>query len=428
MKVDIRYRSYVGEREIAVDFGEGVDLEVISPSDTGAALSDGEIIDALGLPFDPGPGTLYIVNDLDRPTPTERLLALLARRYPGALSGDVIFATGAHKISGSTEDIGRRLLGRLYDSFAGRIYCHDSTADPTVPVGTTPRGTIVDVSSRLFGYDNIVAIGSVEPHWFAGYTGGRKSIVPGIASFETIRQNHSLALSPGIGPAVTTGNPVYEDLQDAATLILEEMGGNAGDAVVVGVNVVSRGDGVYAIFCGPILDSIAPLFDRVGEIYIKKEKPADIVIAIAEAPMDRDLYQAMKSFENVRSVIKGGGSYILVALSPDGVGPPHFSETMELASEKNSIVEHLSGEYRLGDHKFKNPLDFINGGGTITVVSELLYRMSGRISSGREVGFARVCETLEGALEIEMERHRDIDGDVRVLVVKDAVNLVVMAK
>jgi nickel-dependent lactate racemase len=423
MEVNIRYRSYVGEREIAIDLGDGADVEIVSPLDSGTALSDDEIVKALDLPFEPGSGTLYIINDLDRPTPTERLFALLASRYPKALLGDVVIATGAHKISGSIEEIGKRLLGGLSDSFSGKIHFHDSTADPMTSVGGTPRGTVVEVSSRLFEYDNIIALGSVEPHWFAGYTGGRKSIVPGVASFETIRMNHSLALSPDAGPTVTVGNPVYEDLQDAASLVVRKIEGDADHAAVIGINVISRENEIYGISCGPILDSIASLFDRVEEIYIRKAEPSDIAVAVAESPMDRDLYQAMKSFENVRGAIKEGGSYILVASCPDGVGPPHFSETMELASERNFIEKRLAGEYRLGDHKFKNPFDFINRGGTMTVVSEALSR-----ARGGGVGFFTICETVEEAVRIEMGRHENSKDDIRTLVVKDAVNLVVVAK
>ncbi|MBN1573915.1 MAG: DUF2088 domain-containing protein [Deltaproteobacteria bacterium] len=425
MKVVVRYRSYGGEREVTIDPGtpsDSVDLEVVSPAEGVKALTDGEIVEALNLPFEPGTGTLYIVNDLDRPTPTERLLRLLAGRYPGAHSGDVIVATGAHKVPDSVKEAERRILGRLSDSFSGRIHFHDSTADPKVLVGRTPRGTKVEVSSRLFEYDNIVAVGSVEPHWFAGYTGGRKSIVPGVASFETIRQNHFLALSKGSGPVVTAGNPVYEDIQDAASLVVKRL--KEKNVEVFGINVVSRGENIHGVFCGPILDSITPLFDKVEYIYIKEADRADIVIAVAEAPMDRDLYQAMKSFENVRGAIKMGGSYILVASCPDGVGPPHFSETMGLASRGDALTERLSGGYRLGDHKFKNPIGFIDGGGTMTVVSEAL----SRTGYGGEAGFFTVCGTLKDALRKEVERQGGGGGDVRVLVVMDAVNLVVVPK
>ncbi len=424
MKVVVRYRSYEGEREVVIDPGDGADVEVVSPSEGVSVLTDGEITEVLGLPFEPGTKTLYIVNDLDRPTPTERLLKLLARRYPGALSADVVVATGAHKIIGTVGETGRRILGGLFDSFSGRIHFHDSTINPTVPVGRTPRGTGVEVSSSLFEYDNIVAIGSVEPHWFAGYTGGRKSIVPGVASFETIRGNHSLALSKGAGPAVTAGNPVYEDLQDAASLVVKRL--EEKNAAVFGINAVSKGNDIYGVFCGPILDSIAPLFDKVGDIYIKEAERSDIVVAIAEAPMERDLYQAMKSFENVRGAIKDRGSYILVASCTDGVGPPHFSETMELASRGDALAKRLSGEYRLGDHKFKNPIDFIDGGGTMTVVSGALSRYL--MGGVEEVGFFRVCGTLEDALKKELERQKSGDDDIRVLVVKDAVNLVIIPK
>ena len=440
----------MGEREIIIDFQDidlrggdsqggdlrEVDIEVISPYVPADKLDDSEIVDSLTLPFEPGKGTLYIINDLDRPTPTVRLLALLKKRYPKALSGDVLVATGAHRLDGTVENVGRRLLGRLYDSFAGRIFFHDSRNDPTVLAGRTPRGTEVEVSQRLFEYEKVVAIGSVEPHWFAGYTGGRKSLVPGIASFETIRQNHSLALADGVGPLMTSGNPLYEDLEDAAALVVSGLKKERANSTIVAVNTISKGNDIYGISNGPLLANgpilepreslISSLFDKVNEIYIKKVKSADIAIdidiaiAIAEAPMDRDLYQAIKSFENVRGVIKRGGSYILVATCTDGIGPPHFAETMALSANRSDLEKRLSGEYRLGDHKFKNPLDFIKEGGTISVVSEELTK----IGETGDVGFARVFDNLDEALKTEMRRHKD--GDVKVLIVKDAVNLVVM--
>jgi lactate racemase len=427
MKTKISYKSAKGEQEINIDF-QRINIEVVSPSVPATKLDDNQIIDFLILPFEPGKGTLYIINDLDRPTPTVRLLTLLEKRYPKALLGDVLVATGAHKLDSSVEDVGKKLLGGLYGAFLGRIFFHDSRNDPTVLVGKTPKGTVVEVSQRLFEYEKVVAIGSVEPHWFAGYTGGRKSLVPGIASFETIRQNHSLALADGVGPLITFGNPLYEDLDDATDLVVSGAKKRVANSTIVGVNTISKDDDIFGISNGPILghskSSISSLFDKVNEIYIKKAKPADITfdiaIAIAEAPMDRDLYQAMKSFENVRGTIKRGGSYILVASCIDGIGPPHFAQTMALSADKNDFENRLSGEYRLGDHKFKNPLDFIKDGGTISVVSEELLKIGG--TDG--VGFTRIFDNLDDALETEMRRHDS--GDVKVLVVKDAVNLVVM--
>ena len=82
-------------------------------------------------------------------------------------------------------------------------------------LGTTFRGTRVLLNSQIMMADRVLAIGSVEPHYFAGYTGGRKMIVPGIAAYSTIVSNHSLAMEPGAQPLRLLGNPLHEDLMEA---------------------------------------------------------------------------------------------------------------------------------------------------------------------------------------------------------------------
>lgn len=292
--------------------------------------------------------------------------------------------------------------------------------DPTFSCGNTSRRTRVEVSHKLLEYKNVVTIGSVEPHWFAGYTGGRKSLIPGVASFETIRQNHSLVLQDGVGPLITTNNPVFEDLNEATLLILEKIN-DIGGPEIHSINCVSHNDDIFSISSSTVIESMNPLIPDVNKIYRKYTQPADIVIAIASAPMDRDLYQAAKSFENVRTSLRLRASFILVASCMEGIGPPHFSRTMELSRNLDLLKEHLSGEYALGDHKFKNPLRFIEGGGSLCLVSK---NLAGKKNS-EEVGLFSTFRDISSALDTEISRIKKFrNGPIDILIIIDSVNIV----
>jgi nickel-dependent lactate racemase len=367
--------------------------------------------------------TLFIINDLDRPTPTKRILSIFATRYPEARAGTVLVATGAHRIAGSVDAVGGALLGDLYPSFAGRFLIHDAVSDPMEHLGATSRTTPVEISRRFLEHETVVAIGSVEPHWFAGHTGGRKSLVPGIAAFETIRLNHRLALHAGAAPLATVGNPVHEDLTDAARLALARHADRyRSDAGISFVNTVGRDDSVFSVAVGS-LDSSCGLWDSVDAIYRKESPALDIAVAVASAPMDRTLYQAMKSFENIRVAIKPGGTYILVACCVDGLGPADFSETLGLSDDTELVANHLRGEYRLGDHKFIHPLEFMGSGGSMMVVSK---QLAGADRKGK-VGFFSRYDSIDSALSAATARRGASDngtGDRRIGIFMDAVNLV----
>ncbi len=269
----IRYDAADGEKGISLDAPPGWVVHTRVPSWPARGMADREIFDALALPFSPGKGTLFIINDLDRPTPTKRILSMLARRYPGAPAGTILVATGAHRITDPADAVDRALLGDLSPSFGERFFIHDAARDPTVQLGTTSRGTPVEVSQQLLEYETVVAIGSIEPHWFAGYTGGRKSLVPGIAAFETIRHNHRLASHTGAAPLETLGNPVHEDLMEAARLAIARHAGRyLSDTGISFINAVGRGDSVFSLVVGP-LNSPEGLSGHVDAIYRKGLPP-----------------------------------------------------------------------------------------------------------------------------------------------------------
>lgn len=423
MSISIPYTAADGPRRLECSLPSSCDIQIFAPSRPKEILSPEKLKNALTLPFQIDRETLIIVNDLDRPTPTEVIFTALADTHPDILSCDVLVATGAHTLSGNPDAVKRAILGKTSSSHTGGFHIHDCRDDPMRTVGVTRRGTEVAVSERLFAHRRIIAIGSVEPHWFAGYTGGRKSLIPGISAFETIRKNHSLASHPASTHMKTDGNPLHEDLEEATRLVIDAHR-EAGGESITGINAVSHNGDIHALTAAPILDAVDPLRGIVDAVYSTPADRADIVIALAESPMDRDLYQAMKSFENIRCVLNPGGVYLLVAAAPDGVGPPHFSRTLAMGSVPGSLETHLKGAYVLGDHKFINPLEFTQNGGLLLVCSEALASLP---EGPAALGFFRAEESFPGAVDAALSHIRAAGLEApRVSVVRDAVNTVLV--
>jgi nickel-dependent lactate racemase len=416
--IQITYDATDGPKKCTLSLPSWIEITHCSPSWPETAMTDNDIAATLDLPFEPGPKTLFIINDLDRPTPTEKILTALTQRYPRVPDADIVVATGAHTPSHPAEKIKKELLGDVSSAFSGGFFIHSARDSRTFFAGITSRGTRVEVSRILLDHEQIITIGSIEPHWFAGYTGGRKSIIPGIASFETIRTNHRLATEEGVGPLMTTTNPVFEDLDEAARLTLDTVQ-KSGCSEVFGINAVGHGEDIYDVAVRPLMDSLDPLIPTVDAIYKGERDPADIVIAIAATPMDRDLYQAMKSFENLRGVLRRDASFILIASCIDGVGPPHFSQTLVVSEDLLKVSQKLSGGYSLGDHKFKNPLKHRETGGSLSVVSEHLAS-----SGAKTIGFFSLFSDIQKALDHALKRITLKEGK-RALIATDAVNLVV---
>ena len=164
---------------------------------------------------------LFIVNDATRPTPTAKVLDII---YDDIKDYNIKFivATGIHRAPTEAEYI--QIFGKHYPEFKDIIYAHDSKKEEDmVYLGTSENGTEMLVNKMGVEADKIVIIGSVEPHYFAGYTGGRKSFLPGIASYKTIEQNHKLALSPKAKSLALKGNPVHNDMIDALKTVKKDI-------------------------------------------------------------------------------------------------------------------------------------------------------------------------------------------------------------
>ncbi len=289
--------------------------------------------------------TLVIVNDGTRPTPTAKVLDALPVLVNKA-DCSFIIATGVHRAP--TEEEFRFIFGEHYDSLRteGKIFVHDAKNDTEmVYIGESGNGTPMRVNRRAMEADRIVIIGSVEPHYFAGYTGGRKSFLPGLAAYDTITVNHKYALNPAAHALALEGNPVHEDMIDALQTLKDKK-------IFSIQTVLDKHRSIYAVTAGDIFLSMDAAIKYANEVFsVRIPRKEDIVVSVAPYPMDVDLYQAQKALDNGKLALNDKGILILVAKCRTGIGPETFYNLMASCDTREEVMEKIRNEFKLGYHK-----------------------------------------------------------------------------
>jgi len=285
---------------------------------------------------------LIVVNDSARLTPTPKMLDHVLPRLEGDVR--VIVATGTHRPP-TEEEYRELILGHHYDKLRERTTYHDSRGSEFTDLGKTTRGTPILINSEAFRSDLVVTLGSVEPHYFAGYTGGRKSIAPGLCAYECVEANHKMALLPDAALGRLRGNPLHEDLEEVVRKVAEKVR-------IFSLNVAITGEGrAWAARSGDIFDSFYSLVEEVESRYsVELPEQADIVVAVAPGEMGIDLYQSHKALEAAKPLVREGGIVILVAPCWDGIGPRNFYDLLAGRSRED-IKEYVWKNYKLGYHK-----------------------------------------------------------------------------
>lgn len=286
-----------------------------------------------------GEQVVILVSDSFRQTRADLVLPVLIDGLvcAGAAESDlsILFSTGTHR--GPTENEQREILGEdVYARMLGRIYIHDAhDADNHVFVGTTSRGTPVEINRRVHEADRAIVTGSVVLHYFGGFGGGRKSVVPGVASARTISHNHAMNLHPTedrLDPKVRIGalanNPVAEDMLEATRL-------TQVDCIV---NTVLNRDGEIAgVFAGELeaAHEAACAFAR-GLFEVPIQERADVVIAAS--PATKNFVQTHKALFNAFQAVQPDGRVVLLAPCREGLGEEQFTQWLELGDRAEIIA------------------------------------------------------------------------------------------
>ena len=285
---------------------------------------------------------LFIVNDRARPTPTAKILEIIHNQIKN-LNISFLIATGSHRVP-TNEEL-QEIFGKYLTEYQDCIHTHDAKKDEMVSLGKTTRGTEIEINKLVMDADKIVIIGSVEPHYFAGYTGGRKAFLPGTASYKTIEQNHKLALKTDAMAMKLKGNPVHEDMEEAIKAIKHKQ-------IFAIMSVVDMNDRIYAATAGDITDSLLAATAESQEVLsVKIKQKTDIVVAVAPNPMDIDLYQSHKAIENAKHALNPNGILILVSECKSGIGNDTFATLLTQAQDPQNALDKIKNRYVLGYHK-----------------------------------------------------------------------------
>jgi lactate racemase len=285
---------------------------------------------------------LIIVNDATRPTPTALVMELIRPLLKGK-NFKILIATGSHNIP--TEHEYDFIFGKGYADLKDNIHVHDARKSECFSIGKTRRGHDLMLNSLLREADAVIPIGSIEPHYFAGYTGGRKSFMPGVASYDCITANHKLAISHDAQAMVLKGNPVAEELEDAENLL------KAYNIFSI-MTVLDGNHEVYAAAAGDLGASFRSLLPKADEVFVVPiKRKSEIVVTVAREPNDIDLYQSQKALDNGKMALLDGGIIILVSACRSGFGSHGFLELLGSETTCQAVVNKLHREYKLGYHK-----------------------------------------------------------------------------
>lgn len=313
-----------------------------------------------------GKRILVIINDATRPTPTAAMLGSLMPAFRKAgIANDgltLLVATGAHRAP--TEDEYRQILGDFYGELRGRAVHHDARKNEDMAdLGNTRNGTPILLNRKIFEADRIIVTGSVEPHYFAGFTGGRKAFLPGVAGYKTIQENHKHALSEAARSLALEGNPVHEDMMDALPLITAP--------VFSLMTVLDKEQRTAAAMAGDITASFYAAVEKARQIFrVPVAAKADVVVSVAKFPMDIDLYQSQKAIDNGAAALKDGGFLILVSSCRDGIGDEGYAKLLSEAASPADAIGRIRSGYRLGYHKAAK-MASVSARATVMAVTEL---------------------------------------------------------
>jgi len=404
MKIDIPY----GKEKININIS--TDYEIITPNVVNLPDQNKIIEDALKNPVGKEPfenfvkeseEILVIVNDATRPTPTSKILEYLFPFLKTHKNIKFLVATGVHRAP--TVDEYRFIFGKTYNTFKEKIFAHDARKDSDmVYLGKSKNGTEMFINKMVPEIGHVVVIGSVEPHYFAGYTGGRKSFLPGVASFKTIEMNHKLALSNDAQSLALKGNPVNEDMNDAMNVLK--------DINVFSIQTVLTGDHkIYAVIAGDLFKTFDKAISYANDVFcVNLKQKGNIVLTVAPYPMDIDLYQSQKALDNGKLALEDDGIIILVSKCRDGIGEEAFLKLLSQANTHQDVFNLIDNEYKLGYHKAGKmaQIGIHSQMWAVTDIKESIIKKA----------LMKPCNSIQGALDDAIKTIKNKNREPRIIV------------
>lgn len=357
---------------------------------------------------------VIISSDHTRPVPSKIITPILLRRIRAAQPDaniKILVATGFHRPSTKQELIekyGQEIVDHE------QIVMHVSTDDAAmVKIGTLPSGGECIVNRVAVEADLLLAQGFIEPHLFAGFSGGRKSVLPGISSYKTILADHCSEFinSPKARPGILQGNPIHKDMLYAAK--------TAGLKFIV--NVVLNGDrDVIASFAGDLEQAHAKGTAFLSSLARVNKIGCDItVVTNGGYPLDQNIYQAVKGMVSAEATNKEGGVIIMVAGLADGTGGKGFYNNLAQSKSPRDLLDRVAKVDRahtVPDQWESQVLARILDRHHVIVVSDLIQP---ELVTNMHM---EIAKTFDEALQ----RAHELEGrDARVVVIPDGLAVIV---
>ena len=324
---------------------------------------------------------VLIISDHTRPVPSKDIVPFMLEELRAGnpdIEITMLVATGCHR--GTTPE---ELVHKLGEDIVSRehIVVHDCDSSPLTDLGQLPSGARLVVNSLVAQAELVVSEGFIEPHFFAGYSGGRKSILPGVCSRVTVLGNHCADFidDPKARMGVIDGNPINRDMERAARM--------AKLAYIVNV-VVNEAHEVVAAFAGdPIEAHHAGCAYLARYCEVEQKQKADIVITSnGGAPLDQNAYQAVKGLTTAADAAADGAALIICAECADGIGGDSFYKALSECAGPTELLEEIR----------RVPMDE-------TVPDQWQYQILARILEKHHVYFVARKEMEEAVNAMKME-------------------------
>lgn len=291
----------------------------------------------------PGEKIAIITSDITRPCPSYVMMPpLLDELYAAGVQPQditLVFALGSHRRHTDAERL--KLAG---ERAFHEINCIDGDPATAVHMGQTRRGTPVDIVEVVAKADRRICLGNIEYHYFAGYSGGAKAIMPGVSTRAAIQSNHRMMVDPDACAGNLTTNPLRADIEEAADI--------CGVDFILNV-VLDEHKKIIKAVAGDVTKAHRAGCAFLDTLYEKKiPARADIVIVSqGGAPKDLNLYQTQKALDNAKHAVKKGGVIILVGVCQEGLGERVFEDWINRAQTPDDLIEWVRTDFKLGGHK-----------------------------------------------------------------------------
>ncbi len=284
---------------------------------------------------------VVLVTDNTRPCPDNRLLPLILAELEEKVSREnitIIVAVGLHPPLDE-----QQLIKKLGNDIIKRYNVVNHDVNQCVHIGMTSRDTPVDINKTVVEADFRISTGFIEPHWFAGFSGGRKSIAPGVFSVRSAYKNHSYKMldHPNSVAGIINGNIVHEDLVEQARM--------ANLNFIVNV-ILNKNKEITHIFTGDPIEAHEKGCEISKDIVeVKVDHKVDITITSNNgAPLDLDLYQTTKGINTASKITRDGGIVIIASSCSTGKGPEDFIDLHASVNSPKEVLQKIRREEPIG--------------------------------------------------------------------------------